>query len=241
MDQKHRIKIEIMYANIIKMSKRQVLEYAMIHNAKLYDEIPTDVVLCRCRFGHKFLISSLHEWCYKCQSAEFLNELIIETRNEVESSSHGLSLLDVDYYGNATFNCTRNHTLVYDIDDIPESCDICKELGFQECESDSCVSMSDNDFDFIQDFTETSDIEDYIENYVEDDLIEDTDRLTLMITRNSSLGTMMISDIMDEWDKISPKKKEPRKELTNVNRIYRKSNLSYVLDAPDFTNYVPEA
>ncbi len=214
------------------MSKRQLLEYAMIHNAKLYDKVPENVVLCRCRFGHKFLISSLHEWCHKCQSAEFLNELITETRNEVESSSYDLSLLDVDYYGNATFNCTRNHTLVYDIDDIPESCDICKDL-FQECESDKCLSISDDDFDFIQDFTEISDCEDCFEDELEDT----NDRLTMMITRNSLLENMMISDIIDEWVKISPKKKE----TTCINRIYRKSNLSYELDVPDFTNYTSEA
>lgn len=219
------------------MSKRQLLEYANGHNAKIYSEIPDDVVVCRCRFGHKFLISSLDEWCHICKSDEFLQQLIAETRVEVESVTDGLQLLKVDCYGGVTLLCQVNHLLLCDIDDIPDSCNYCK---------DETKDYTDIIFDIPDDSDEVDKVDEiydadiqYDSDEIDDfDIIENLFEEEYDISQYQQHNNMMISDIIDAWVDTSTDTQIKEKP---IDRKYRESNLEYILRAPEFAEPAIEA
>ena len=207
------------------MSKRELLEYAISHKVTLYTDIPERSVLCRCRFGHNFLVSSLDEWCSKCKSSEFLQELMEEIESKLNDNAQSITLLDVDYFGNATFNCQNNHTIVYDIENIPDSCDICDSLGFKPKPQ---YDLDDADFGFIGD--------DYSE-YIDSDEDEDEDEVSIIgpeeidesITSPIVSGAL-IADIFFEWLNHTVDYKKSKK----LERKFRKSNIQHDIAAPIF-------
>lgn len=209
--------------DIVAMSKRELLEYANLHKCDLHTEIPENSIVCRCRFGHNFMISSVSEWCQTCKSPEFLQELLMDTDEEIKTGSVGLELVDVNYFGIAIINCENNHNITCDIDDIPSTCKFCDELGIvHEDRTSNDFEFDDDNLAFIHDIYEDSDDSMGIYYNAEEEKSGDSH------VGYQSDTDDFLADIMKEWNMRSIQK--PSEKF--IKRKYRPYNLKYSLEIP---------
>ena len=75
------------------------IELLKEYNAKIINK-KDNFILCKCRYGHKFKINTIDkdnlvlvedEWCSKCKDPIFINDLLIDTNEDLNN-------LDSDIY-----------------------------------------------------------------------------------------------------------------------------------------------
>lgn len=88
---------------------------------------------CNCRFNHAFSIDIFgidiqSEWCRLCNQ-DYGDKLILETNDELKELDVPLQAYSISMYGAVSIVCSNGHTIICDIDEIPNSCKECVEIS----------------------------------------------------------------------------------------------------------------
>jgi hypothetical protein len=102
---------------------QKILEKIKLYKGHL---INTDGVFnCRCRFMHLFTMVDDSQWCIQCSIPKFNKDMIHEINIELRDLDNNLKMYHMNDYGIGDFICVNNHTSTFDIDEIPNSCELC--------------------------------------------------------------------------------------------------------------------
>jgi hypothetical protein len=123
------------------MTTIKMLEKLKLYNTKVIKELPHgNGFNCRCRFSHIFDYTNIDEWCISCKEPEFQQELINEINNELKELDIPFHIYCVNEYGICEIICMNNHIHKFDIDEIPNECDMCNS-------EDCSIMQSENDYE----------------------------------------------------------------------------------------------
>jgi hypothetical protein len=110
--------------NIVKenINIKKVLEKLALYEAQLVDD--SDILICKCMFGHIFTICMEDDWCLKCDD-EFMETKKKFYNNILQESKHNLCIYQTNKYGIATLICDDNHTSNQLLNNILTYCKQC--------------------------------------------------------------------------------------------------------------------
>jgi hypothetical protein len=106
------------------MTKKQMLEKLELYNGTVIADL-CDVLKCKCRFYHKFDYKTIDEWCAKCDTVEFNQEIFNEVNAELIDLDSNFTVVAINKYGICEFVCQSDHISVSDIDELPNECKNC--------------------------------------------------------------------------------------------------------------------
>lgn len=124
------------------LSKVQMLEKLELYECKVIEELSHDKgFVCRCRFSHTFTYTHRDEWCIRCSEPKFQQETINEINNELKVLNNPFHVYTINKYGLCEIICKDSHIHKIDIDEIPNSCDICnsEDCSIRQAEHDSYI------------------------------------------------------------------------------------------------------